>query len=320
MNPPLSTADALPFRDPLPVISVAPLTVPSPGRVLPLEVRVSAPAEGSDLPIILLSHGHGPSTWIPSLYGYGPLAHFWASQGFVVIQPTHLSSRLYGLGAEVPGAPLFWRSRAEDMSAIIDALTGIEASVPTLGGRLDRERIAVAGHSMGGHTAELLLGMTLIDPETGKTANLRDPRITAGLLLAAPGLGGASLTPTAASYAFFTTPDFSGMSTPTLVVAGDEDHSPHLTVRGAAWHTDPYHEAPGPKSLFTVSGGKHGLGGIAGYDALETDDADHDRLASVQRMTAAYLRSALTPGETAWADACSALATRAPTLGRVEEK
>jgi hypothetical protein len=37
------------------------------------------------------------------------------------------------------------------------------------------------------------------------------------------------------------------MTTPALVVVGDDDVSPHLTVRGADWHADPYFLSPGPK-------------------------------------------------------------------------
>ena len=44
-------------------------------------------------------------------------------------------------------------------------------------GRLDRGRVAVAGHSMGGHTAAMLLGMTLVDPDDGRTVDLADRRI-----------------------------------------------------------------------------------------------------------------------------------------------
>ena len=35
--------------------------LPAPGRAVDLQVRVSAPVTGSELPILLLSHGHGPS-------------------------------------------------------------------------------------------------------------------------------------------------------------------------------------------------------------------------------------------------------------------
>jgi hypothetical protein len=76
--------------------------------------------------------------------------------------------------------------------------------------------------------------------------------------------------------------DFSKMSTPALVVAGDKDTSSHLTARGAGWHADPYFLFPGPKSLLTLFGAEHGLGGVAGYDAAETTDENPERVAAVQ--------------------------------------
>lgn len=83
------------------------------------------------------------------------------------------------------------------------------------------------------------------------------------------------------------------MHTPALIVAGDNDNSPLLTVRGPDWLTDPYHLSPGPKSLLTVYGGEHSLGGIPGYDARETTDENPERLALVQHATSAYLLAAL---------------------------
>lgn len=258
-----------PTDAPAPVISVAPVVLPAPERGVDLQLRISGPASGEDLPVILLSHGHGPSNNLSSLNGYGPLANAWAARGFVVIQPTHLSSRTLDL-PDHPEAPLFWRSRVLDMSLILDRLDEIESAVPQLAGRLDHDRIAVAGHSLGGHTASVLLGAR--GTEDGVEFDLREPRIKAGVLLAAPGSGGDHLTGIAAELPFFNTIDFSHMTTPALVVAGDEDVSPHFTTRGPDWHADPYSLAPAPKTLLTVFGAEHGLGGIAGYDAAETTD------------------------------------------------
>ena len=188
-----------------------------------LQVRVSAPVTGSELPVILLSHGHGNSNYLSSLNGYAPLANYWAAHGFVVIQPTHLDSKTLGLRESGdPEAPLYWRSRAEDMTRILDQFDVIEGAVPQLTGRLDRSRVAVAGHSMGGQTASLLLGARLTDPDDGTEVNLAEPRIKAGVLLAAPGRGGDALSEFAAkNYSFFSTMNFSEMTTPALVVAGD---------------------------------------------------------------------------------------------------
>lgn len=269
------------------VFTVSPVVLEIPGRPVDLQLKVSAPTEGTELPIILLSHGQGYSNHLSSLNGYAPLANHWAEQGFVVLQPTHLSSRTLNLPADTPGAPMFWKERAEDMSRVIDRLDEIEKAVPQLQNRLDRTRIAVAGHSMGGHTASLLLGMT-----TDKIS-LKDDRIKAGVLLGSTGRGDGLTDVVKEHYSFMLTPDFGGMTTPALVVAGDKDGSEHLTTNGPEWHTDPFRLSPGPKELLILEGGEHGLGGVSGYDVAETTDESPERVATVQRLTTAYLRSQL---------------------------
>ncbi|KAA0931970.1 MULTISPECIES: alpha/beta hydrolase family protein [Streptomyces] len=306
---------------PVPVLSVAPVVLPAPDRAVDLRLRVSAPVTGDNLPVVLLSHGQGHSNHLSSLNGYAPLVNHWAAQGFVVIQPTHLSSRTLSLPADTPGAPMYWRSRAQDMRFVLDRLDAVEAAVPQLRGRLDRDKVAVAGHSMGGHTASLLLGARLTDPDDGTVVDLADPRIKAGVLLAAPGRGGDALAPgIAEQWPFFATPDFSRMTTPALVVAGDKDSSAHLTVMGPDWHADPYTLSPGPKHLLTLFGAEHGLGGISGYDVAETTDEDPGRVAAVQRLTTAYLRSEFHPGDPAWRTACEDLTTGPGAVGRVDSK
>ncbi|MGV9519553.1 alpha/beta hydrolase family protein [Streptomyces griseus] len=317
------TTDA--FGPAAPVLSVAPVTLPAPDRAVDLQIRVSVPltaltGEGR-LPVILLSHGQGFSNNLSSLNGYAPLVSFWAAHGFAVIQPTHLSSTTLKLPADTPGAPMHWRSRAEDISRLIDRLDEIEAAVPGLTGRLDRDRIAVAGHSMGGHTAGLLLGARLTDPDDGTEVDLADSRIGAGVLLAGPGRGGDALVPAMAEMLpFLTTADFSRMATPTLVVNGEKDGSTHLTVRGPAWHTDPYTLSPGPKTLLTLFDAEHGLGGISGYDVAETTDESPARVAALARLSWAYLRSRLYADDAAWQAAREALASGPDAFGRVESK
>lgn len=62
------------------------------------------------------------------------------------------------------------------------------------------------------------------------------------------------------------------------------------------------------------------LGGISGYDALETSDDDPERVAAVRALAWAYLWSQLYPDDKAWADALSALESGAEPVGRVGAK
>ncbi|WP_329138974.1 chlorophyllase [Streptomyces sp. NBC_01476] len=297
-----------------PVVSVKPIALPAPGRGEDLLVKVSAPATGHDLPVIVFSHGFGSS-----MDGYGPLADFWAAHGFVVIQPTHLDSRTVGLAPDDPRTPRIWRVRVEDMKRVLDRLDLLEAAVPGLAGRLDRSRIAAAGHSFGGQTAGNLLGLRVLDPESGTAEDLSDARVGAGVLLATAGRGGADLTPFAAEHYPFMNPSFADMTTPALVVAGDRDDSP-LTVRGPDWLADPYALSPGGKSLLTVFGAEHSLGGIPGYEARETTDEDPGRVALIQRVTWAYLRHALGIEDSSWQAARKRLSQSSAPLGRIESR
>ncbi|MDY7231722.1 alpha/beta hydrolase family protein [Hyalangium rubrum] len=276
-----------------------PLTLLAPGRGVDLQVRVSAPVNGGDLPIIVFSHGFGSS-----MDGYAPLVDYWSARGFVVIQPTHLDSRRLGLAEGDPRRPVIWRFRVDDVKRVLDNLERLEAAAPELAGRVARSRIAIAGHSFGAQTASMLLGARMV--ASGGDEDMRDPRISAGVLLAAGGRGGDDLSPFAKEHLPYLDSSFEHMATPTLVVAGDHDRSP-LTVRGPDWFTDPYTLSPGGKALLTLFGGEHMLGGISGYEVTETTDENPERVALVQRMSWAFLRSALYPEDAAWREACASL-------------
>ncbi len=314
MSTPIDSAEAIPVSAPSPVVSVGPVVLSAPGRGEDVQVRVSAPATGHELPIIVFSHGFGLS-----LNDYAPLVDFWAARGFVVIQPTHLDSTTLNIAPDDPRYPEIWRFRVEELKRILDQLDRIEASVPGLGGRLDRRHIAVAGHSWGGQTASTLLGARVLDADGVPGEDLSDSRIKAGVLLSTTGTGGADLTPFAAENFPFMSPSFADMTTPALVIAGDRDQSA-LSVRGPDWFTDPYFLSPGPKSLLTLFGAEHSLGGISGYSVTGTTDENPERVALIQRLTWAYLRSALYPADPSWSVTSAALMERANPLGRIESK
>jgi dienelactone hydrolase len=296
------------------VVSISPVALSAPGRVVPLEVRVSAPASGTNLPVVVFSHGNG---W--NLDGYAPLTSFWASRGFVVIQPTHLDSRRNGFGFDHPVFPSIWTERISDLTRVLDQLDTIEAAVPGLAGRIDRSRVAATGHSWGGQTAQSLLGARIFD-EAGRVGDLMsDSRVTAGILLAATGLGGDDLHPFAQANFSFMRPSFNEMTTPTLVIAGDNDQS-KMSSRGPDWFTDAYTYSPGATDLLTFYGAEHSLGGIVGYEVAETTDENPERVAVIQRMSTAYLRSALGVNNESWPAARAAFLDAANKIGNVTSK
>ncbi|MEU6215172.1 chlorophyllase [Streptomyces sp. NPDC047023] len=303
-----------PLDAPTAVVSVKPVVLPAAdGRGEDLQVRVSAPVSGRDLPVIVFSHGF---SW--SMDGYAPLADHWAAHGFVVVQPTHLDSRTLSLDADDPRTPRIWRHRIRDVTQVLDSLAVLEASVPGLAGRVDRSRIAVAGHSWGAQTVSTLLGARVLDADGTPGEDMSDPRVTAGVLLALTGLGD-DLTPFAAEHFPFMRPSFDTMTAPALVVAGDRDRS-HLSTRGPDWFTDPYELSPAPKSLLTLFGAEHSLGGIPAHRAAETTDEHPGRVALLQQLTTAYLRGVLLGDEAGWKAAATGLEETTEPLGGLRSK
>ncbi|MDA9008761.1 hypothetical protein N9K16_02245 [Alphaproteobacteria bacterium] len=98
-------------------------------------------------PLVLLSHGTGGS-----VQGTGWLARLLAEQGFIVLGVNH-----HGNTSKEPylaeGFLTGWE-RTADLSAILDQAE----SLPTIGGRIDMEKIFATGFSFGGATVIGLVG------------------------------------------------------------------------------------------------------------------------------------------------------------------
>ncbi|MEU2834482.1 chlorophyllase [Streptomyces lavendulae] len=275
------------------IVAVKPITVPAPGRSVDLQVKVTAPISGRSLPVIVFSHGNA---W--SMDGYEPLVDRWAAAGFVVVQPTHLDSRRNGIAWDDPRFATIWRVRIADLHAVLDGLGDILAQAGDLETRVDRDRVAVVGHSWGAQTAGALLGARVLDADGIPGEDFSHSAVSAGALIAATG-SGDTLTPFAVEHLPFMRPDYSTMTAPALVIAGGSDQS-QLSTRGPEWFTDAYHLSPSPKSLLGIAKGEHTLGGLAGEMVAETTDEDPARVALVADAISAYLHDAFKLDDAAW--------------------
>ncbi|MEY3300018.1 MAG: hypothetical protein RLZZ597_3278 [Cyanobacteriota bacterium] len=138
------------------------LTDASRNRTYPVELvvpqdwdRLSGP-----VPVVVISHGLGdqPQSFLD-------IAAHVASHGFVAALPEHIGSNfvqqqalLSGLTQESFRAQEFI-DRPLDVTFLLDELSRRNAA--DFGGRLDLNRVTVAGHSFGGYTALALAGATI---------------------------------------------------------------------------------------------------------------------------------------------------------------
>ncbi len=157
----------------------------------------ATPAPGAPWPVAVYSHGH---------QGYAEasgvtMAHL-ASHGWLVVAPDHTGNTTFD-GSD--RATEIYFQRPEDISAVLDHVTATPAGDPLAGAA---SPIVGLGHSFGGYTALALVGaaydMATHTPAcadgTGPSSfcstmtpewealfegGLRDPRITAAVLMAA---------------------------------------------------------------------------------------------------------------------------------------
>jgi predicted dienelactone hydrolase len=187
-----------------------------------------------------------------------------------------------------------WDRRPRQVSFVLDSLGRIEAEVPALGGRLDRERIGVGGHSFGAHTSMLVGGALAYPLPRGEGRSFRDPRVKATLLISPQGVGGLLRTDSWRDYAV-----------PALVITGSEDRSPiHGTEPES--RLDPFRLAPpGRMRLAWIEGAHHGFGGISGARFAGAGPADEGHVWVVQQASLAFFDPHVRgdPAAARWLDA-----------------
>ena len=222
-----------------------------------LPIRITYPDAEGVFPVVVFSHGNGSKGDM-----YKGFTDFWASHGYVVIQPTHMDSRSLGFETkrdnlrEMYSQMLYVTdTRRQDMSFILDSLDLIQTMVPDLQGKMDTSKLVAAGHSMGAATAMLVSGMKLVNPMNGYEESSDEDRFKALLMISDPGT--MSLMPSN---------PWIGVKIPTFISTGTNDFS----EVGSARVKSPFkYEVPkeltkssAPHHYVFIEGADHYLGGL----------------------------------------------------------
>jgi predicted dienelactone hydrolase len=147
-------------------------------------VRLYWPEGAQRVPLVVFSHGIGGSR-----LGYSYLGEYFAANGMASLHLQHVGSdrslwvgnpvslvgRLHDAAQEREAL-----ERVKDLRFALDRLLAHE----TFGARVDRGRIAAAGHSYGANTVMLAAGASV--QRDGRRLELREPRLRAAVLLSAP--------------------------------------------------------------------------------------------------------------------------------------
>lgn len=244
------------------------------GKDLELRVRVPTsstfpPPEG--WPLVVFSHGAGGSRT-----AFKDLLDFWASHGFASVAVTHADSielaRRKGTNDGVgvlseEGRRKLLMSvdlgdRVADCKFVLDALDPISAAVVKAGGpelKVDRKKLAIAGHSAGAFTTQLCAGVkaraAVLRQRGLEMTSVGDDRFKAAIVISGQGLSARALDEQS----------WSAVKIPMLVIAGSQDFSPNgMGKETPESRQDPFKLSRGtagggpPAYLLYIEGATHG--------------------------------------------------------------
>lgn len=280
-----------------------------------VSVRVHHPAAGAGpWPVVVFSHGLGGSR-----EGYGFLGKRWAEHGYVSIHPDHPGSDTAVFRGKAPGEMTqamrqattdlrILEGRPRLIAALISALPALERALPVVAGKLDRQRVAVAGHSYGAWTTMSVAGQKL--RVSGEAKDWSDPRP----------LAFAALSPSGPSV-LSKPEDWAGVTRPLLVMTGTDDRQPAALTppgqeRSGAWRRQVFDLVPaGGKQLAWFDGSRHSTySGGAGSRLMGEQEPDPAQVEAVAVVTLAWWDARLRndAAAQAWLDATDSAATLGP--------
>src|SRR5262249_18386135 len=152
------------------------------------------------------------------------LGRHWASHGYVCVHLQHLGSDSgiwLGKGniqAELMKAasdPKNAADRLQDVRFAIDELTKLNAWDLPLKGKLDMDKLGMAGHSFGAYTTMAVIGQIFVT-SAGREISSAEPRIRAAI----------SMSPQAPKNRDTFDKSYGSITVPTLHLTGTKDTSP----------------------------------------------------------------------------------------------
>ena len=229
-------------------------------------------------PVIVFSHGGRCSR-----DRYTDFADHWASHGYIVIQPAHMDSTSIPppkiRGMEMMNESV--RTRRLDLPFILDSFDELQKRVPEIADKLDTERVAAAGHSLGGGTAMAVTGLVMEDRRDGIPFGMKDERFDVLLLITNP--GNSPMMPD---------DPWRMVSLPTFVATGTNDFSGlvrHIKKKESIFKfSGDATFADTPNHYLFVDDMDHYLGGLICKE-MKDDEPDHEAAEVINGVSTAFL-------------------------------
>ncbi len=258
---------------PLEVLIVDSLVVQDPVQDREVTLRVLYPDGEGPFPLVVFSSG---MFCYPQMYDR--ITAHWVSHGYVVVLPNHLDSPNLGKIKPEYLARLM-SSRIRDMSFVLDDLDEIETGLE-LNGRIDRDRVAVAGHSFGSMISLVKSGLTLKAGEYIYPGEPADDRFQAAVVMSGVG-----------QMKQMTDNAFDGLTGPLIASGGSLDVGNVGTgeIYPWEWRLSGYTLAPaGDKYFVALENADHYLGGLICRDN-RGGEADPEGVAINRSLSTAFL-------------------------------
>ncbi len=218
-------------------------------RDVPVKIFYPKSAE-SACPVIVFSHGLGGSR-----DGYGYLGQHWASHGYVSVHLQHIGSdtavwlgsrNIMGDMGKAAANPANSINRPLDVRFAIDQIAKLNKDEGPLKGKLDLDRIGMAGHSFGAYTTLAAVGEVFVLPG-GIEKSLSEPRIKAAVAMSSP-------VPAARDH---DDKAFGSIKVPVFHMTGTKDDSPIGNSKAADRRIPFDHSKPADTYLLILKDGDH---------------------------------------------------------------